>query len=306
MVSGRRHPDRGQLILVGAVLVAVTILGSITLLNAIHESPQIATQQDTQSLLETEWTLEQVRDDLEALFLYNGSANRTGPVPYARGGEFGGIVDAYNRQYATLAATDAAGVTLIEFNRSGSLTGGIARQNRTQFGGYPSYPANTTTIVGNAETIPSLSLYVNETDASGFRVQIESVATANDSVINITDSGVTVAGEPCPLSDPEAIEVAFRNGTGEVSAGDTYCENREFGTDLLPPLNVTFENVDSSDRGIYAITGSGNVTSSVPNSSDRWFREGTDYVVNPKFEIEYRSPDVTYSSTLALYNTTGQ
>jgi hypothetical protein len=303
VVTDRSRPDRGQLILVGAILVAVTILGSITLLNAVHESPQITTQQDTQSLLEAEWTITQVRDDLERLFLYNNSVNETAPIPYAHGDAFGGIVDAYSSQYATLSTTDSAGIVLVEFDESGSLTGGIARQNRTQFGGYLGYP--TGTIIENATTIPSLSLYVNETGSgSEFRVRIEGDG-GMDKSIQINNSGVSRAVN-CDFTDPEAIEIEFRNGTGEIRAGDTYCEDRTFGTGLSPPLNVTIENGNDAN-GTYAISGSGSgVSTSVSNNPNRWFRSGSDYVVNPKFEVEYRSPDVSYSSTFALYNTTGR
>jgi hypothetical protein len=308
VVTDRSRPDRGQLILVGAILVAVTILGSITLLNSVHESPQIATQQDTQSLLEAEWTVTQVRDDLERLFLYNNSVNETAPIPYARRDAFGGIVDAYSRQYATLATADAAGIVLVEFDESGSLTGGIARQNRTQFGDYLGFPADPSapngriTVVENAATIPSLSLYVNET--AGFTVRIE--GATSDEAIQITQNDVT-GDVNCGLpGSQEAIEIEFVNGTGEIRAGDTYCEDRTFGTGLSSPLNVTIENGNDAE-GTYAISGSGSgVNTSVGTSSNRWFRSGSDYVVNPKFEVEYRSPDVSYSSTFALYNTTGR
>jgi hypothetical protein len=301
VVTDRPRPDRGQLILVGAILVAVTILGSITLLNAVHESPQIATQQDTQSLLETEWTVTQVRDDLEELFLHNSSVNETEPVPYARRDAFGGIVDAYSRQYANLSTADAAGIVLVEFDESGSLTGGVAGQNRTQFGDYLGYPVDGSNPNGR---IPSLSLYVNDTIGSDFTIRME--GATSDEEITVENSGVTGAVN-CGLSgSQEAIEIEFRNGTGEIRAGDTYCEDRTFGTTLSPPLAVEFENGNDAE-GTYAISGSGSgVSTSVPPGSNRWFRSGPDIVVNPKFQVEYRSPDVSYRSTFALYNGTGR
>jgi len=310
VVTDRSGPDRGQLILVGAILVAVTILGSITLLNSVHESPQIATQQDTQSLQEAEWTVTQVRDDVERLFLYNNSVNETAPIPYADRDAFGGIVDAYSRQYANLSTADAAGVVLVEFDESGSLTGGISRQNRTQFGDYLGYPTNSSrpngniTVIENAATIPSLSLYVNETIGSDFTIRIDGATGTEE--ITVATSGVSGAVNCGLPGSQEAIEIEFRNGTGEIRAGDTYCEDRTFGTTLSPPLAVEFENGTDAE-GTYAISGSGSsVSSSVPTSSNRWFRSGPDYVVNPKFEVEYRSPDISYSSTFALYNTTGR
>jgi len=311
MVTGAG--ERGQLILIGAVLVAVTILGSIALLNAVHESPEINTQQDTRSAVETQRTVDQVTAGLERAFLVDTSMDDVDePLPYAeQGGGFATLVEEYVTAYLNLSTTDAAGgvdVTLV-----GEQVGGIARQNQS-VAGFEEYPSGTTTLIQGADAIPRLSLFVNWTSApSDFTVRISETASPDSVRLEISDSGVAKFGPAgpgwtCDLSgDDTPIEIEFVNGVGEVRTAETYCGGLEFGTSLGPEYDV--ELVDGTDaRGTYTITAVEPADITGFPADYRWNRTSsagpTDYIVNPVFEIEYRTPNIAYNATYGLYNRT--
>jgi hypothetical protein len=300
--SGR---ERGQLILIGALLVAATILASITLLNAVHESPKINTQQDSQSLVEAERTVDQTKANLEGSFLANTSSEQTGEqLPYARASTFGALVGEYNDQYTNISTTEAAGIVDITFDGAASNTGGIARQNRS-IAGYLNYPDGD--IVQDADAIPKLYLFVNETSPPGSSFRIELAGASGTVQMEIDDNGVS-GDVTCSVSGG-SLEIDFENGVGEIRTDETYCGEREFGASLSPPITVSFSDGSNAD-GTFTITGvdpSGSDISGNPGDDNRWFDNPTaaPYIVDPAFEIEYDTPNVAYNATFSLYNTTG-
>jgi hypothetical protein len=303
--------ERGQLILVGALLVAATILGSIALLNSIHESPGVNTQQDAQSLAETERTIDQVQTGLERAFLINTSmdeVNESLPYVEADGGYRTLVEEEYVREYLNLSTTETAGV--LNVTVVGNQTGGIARQNTT-VAGFEDYPSGTVDLIDEAEALPRFSLFLNETSpGSPFIVELTEITSPVDSVrLEINESGVYNTGSfatwTCDLSgDDTAIEVDFVNGEGEVRTDETYCGDLEFGASLVPPYNVEFRD-GSKVKGTYTITAVDPTDIADPPGDFRWSRAGPNYVVNPIFGIEYRTPNVAYNTTYGLYNGTG-
>jgi len=308
--------ERGQLILIVAVLVAVTILASITLLNAIHESPEVNTQQDAQSLTETERTVDQIQSGLERVFLVNTSMDDVNEsLPYAEsGGGFETLVEEYVTEYLNLSTTDTAGV--VDVTLVGEQTGGIARQNQS-IAGFEAYPSGEITLIEDADAVPRLHLLVNETSSSSppFTIWInETSDSPPDNVsLEISDSEVVNSGSfdpwTCDVSgDSRPIEIDFVNGTGEVRTDESYCGDLEFGKSLVSEVNVTFEG-GSGFEGTYTVTAVEPAEiEGFPDETFRWNRTSsagpTDYIVNPIFEIEYRTPNIAYSATYGLYNRT--
>jgi len=293
--------ERGQLILIGSLLIATTIVGSIVLLNSIHESPQVYTERDTRSLEEAERTVLQVRADLQRAFLVNTSTDEVGePLPYARDSAFDGVVEEYERQYVNLSTTDTSGIVRIE--RVGGRTGGIARQNQSDIG-YEPYP-NGAPIVQGADEIPRLSLLVNDTSVTPFTVRIAESMGPDSVSLDISDSGVQkTGGTPwtCDLSgDDGPIEIDFTKGVGEVRTPETYCGDLAFGTSLSPELDVRIIDGDEGD-GTYTITAVDPSAVYDPPESYRWGKDSGGYLVDPEFEIEYWDPNVAYNATFTLY-----
>lgn len=297
-----REDGRGQLILLGALLVAATILSSIVLLNSIHESPDTYTRHDSQSLVGAERAVEGVRDDLERAFLVNTSVDEAGtPLPYAQTGTFDSIVEAYESQLVNLSTTDSAAIVRVDL--ADAQTGAIARQRKDSTGFRP-FPSDT--VIDGADSIPRMYLYVNETSTSSFEVQIEEDSGPDEVTLHIDEDGVS-GDVSCDLSgqDFDAIEIDFVDGVGSVTTDEKYCGDREFGTSLDPPLDVDFEDGGNA-RGTFTVTGVDASGSSIGgNPGDvTWYKDPV--LVNPVFEIEYRTPEVSYSSRVALYNETGR
>lgn len=300
MVSDIDAGDRGQLILIGSLLLAVTIIGSIVLLNSIHESPDVYTQQESQSLEEGERVVEEVRDNLERVFLVNSSVAQVGePLPYANESAFGAIVEEYEQQYTNLSTVHSAG--LVQVEHVGGQTGGIARQEPTA-NGYRSFPSGT--VIVGADAIPTLDLFINETSSPDpFIVEI---AGDTDSVeMEIDETGVSGVVS-CPLNDFDGINIHLTDGSGSITTGEAYCDVQGIDSGLSGSLTVSFENGDNAD-GTYTITGATPLSPpGVDRSPDgRWYMAGP-YLVNPEFDVQYRNPDLSYSSTFELYNRTEQ
>ena len=304
--------ERGQLILVGALLVAATILGSIALLNSIHESPDVNTKQDAQSLAETERTIDQVQTGLERAFLVNTSMDEVNEsLPYVEdGGGYRTLVEeAYVREYLNLSTTETAGV--LDVTVVGEQTGGIARQNTT-VAGFEDYPSGPVDVVEGAAAVPRFYLLVNDTSPSPFIIRISETGTPSNSMqLEISDSEVAAkrgsgTDWTCDLSgDDSTIEIDFVNGEGEVRTDETYCGNLNFGPPLDPDYTIQFQDGGNAD-GTYTITAVDPTNvEDFPGVPYRWSRAGPNYVVNPIFGIEYRTPNVAYNTTYGLYNGTG-
>ena len=310
---------RGQLVVIAALFVAVTVVGSVVLLNSIHESPEVRTEQDTGSLTDAEWQARSVQDDLQRLFRVNTSVAEAGdPLPYASNDTFDAAIDTYGDRYTNLSTTDSPAVVDVEL--AGGRTGGVARQNETATG-YDQFNGtdDPVTVVDDADAIPRLELFVIEagrTASRNFTVRIEETSGPNDATVTVTDSTVEVdpdGGPPQPCSWTHTpLTVDLVNGTGAVSTNETYCGVRGAWQSLSPPLSVVFEN-GTDARGIFTVTGvdpdaGGTDLSGSPGADNRWYSEttasGDDYLVDPVFRVEYRSPNVAYNATYRPYNGT--
>lgn len=304
MVTASSVGERGQLILVGALLLSVTIVGSIVLLNALHESPNVYTQQESQSLEDAERAVAEVRDNLERVFLVNSSVDQVGePLPYANDSSFDRLVAEYERQYANLSTIHGAGLVQIEV--VGGETGGVARQGPAP-GGYHAYPNGT--VIEGASAIPQLNLEINDTNGGPFTVEIRGDTGSSVEMV-INDSGVSGAVS-CSLDDFDSISIHLSKGSGSVSTEETYCGVENFGAGLSQPLTVEMDNPGGAD-GTYTVTGVGATSPEVtgsPNEDNPWSINSTgsqDYLVNPEFEIQYRNPDLSFTTTFELYNRSG-
>jgi len=92
------HRERAQLLLIGSVVVAVAILGTVVLLNIIHVPPDVSAQTDSQSVTDAERVQESIESDLQQLVLMHTSVNETGePLPYVNSTSFGEAVEVYGQ-----------------------------------------------------------------------------------------------------------------------------------------------------------------------------------------------------------------
>ena len=326
MVNG---DDRGQLLLLAALIVAATILGSIALLNSIHESPEIATQQDSRSLQETEWVTDQTGTNLERLFRYVTSVEDADiPLPYANKSAFEDAVEDYDEQFLNLSTVSSAGLVTVSYNDSASRTGGIAH-GRVLDGRSP--PDTPLWVLFQADAVPRLSLNltsgISPTSSQYVLVEFNESRTASDPTVglNITGdgSGSTVvqfenpvgSSSPewtCNVGGPNQLQIDLRAGSAVIQ-GDTgkYCERGP--VELPDNMYIRIVNGGANPRGNFTISGVSSGGSDLPRrkgnpNADAWYREeinSNDILVDPVFDIVYESPEVSYEGEYTLYGGDG-
>jgi hypothetical protein len=313
MVNG---DDRGQLLLLAALIVAATILGSIALLNSIHESPEIATQQDSRSLQETEWVTDQTGTNLERLFRYVTSVEDADiPLPYAEKPAFRNAVKDYDEQFLNLSTVSSSGLVTVSYNDSASRTGGIAHGNIRDASSAPGDP-DPKEVLFPVDEIPRLHLNITNSPVAPdkyilVRFNRSSGAAAE---LNITSDGSTVTVEfedpldplppwSCDVGPPGQLQIDVRADTAIIQSDNKYCERGP----VKVPDNTVIEIVDGTNsmsaEGNFTVTGvgSGTVDSQLTGSpgDDTWHED--DVLVDPVFDIVYESPEVSYEGEYTMY-----
>ena len=319
MVNG---DDRGQLLLLAALIVAATILGSIALLNSIHESPEIATQQDSRSLQETEWVTDQTGTNLERLFRYVTSVEDADiPLPYAEKPAFRNAVKDYDEQFLNLSTVSSSGLVTVSYNDSASRTGGIAHGDISNSKATTDPGESPKWLVPAADAVPRLRLNVTEGISNSpqdyLSVKFNQSKSGPTAELNITgDTGdpgtatvkfVNTTGTQlwtCEFDgDTNTPTVDIRAGSAIVQADtDKFCERAP----VTIPDSVWIRIVASTDpKGNFTITGvnagGASILSSPNVDKSAWYRNGNDILVDPVFEIVYESPEVSYEGEYTLY-----
>lgn len=106
MVTRRRQ--RGQLVLIAAILVATAVLGAVVLLNSVHSSPDVKSQTDAQSLSSAERTVDGIQQDLQQL---NESEN----FQNMSVSQLKNVTRAYSEEFGNLASRDGVAVPSVAF-----------------------------------------------------------------------------------------------------------------------------------------------------------------------------------------------
>lgn len=285
MTSG----ERGQLLLVGAILIATVVLSSVVLLNSVHDSPTVQTQQDTRSVEGIDRTVGEVTTGLDRLFVANTS-NTTTAGPYANASDLTQLVATYERTRLNLSTTDRATALNVTVNATDSAIGTVAIAET------PTKIDDTGYNLTGATELPRLSVNASEFNGDGLNVTVAN-ATA-DRTITLTETGASGAVN-CSNggADSSFVRADFIDGVGTVQTNDTTCTRESFGTGLTGSLNVTIESTDTDNvTATFAITGTGSaVSADAPTTV-------SNVVVNPTIELRYVTPEVTYERTFRLYD----
>ena len=301
MVTQRTDSDRGQLLLVGAIIIATTILASVVLLNTVHSSPDLGSQTDAQSVTSTDRTVQQIQSDLDDLFLASGYARTGMELPFGdtSNGNFTDLVDGYSVAYTGIMSTDQSAVASISYNSTASTPGDVA------YSGNRETPVvdTTTTVIEDADSLPRMQFVINDTEPGE-----EMTVRINDSTTEIAflvdDSGVSSVpaasgGIDCPSADEPPIEIDLVYGVGEVTSDAGDCTVGIDESDWnLNDYTVTVQNTSSGPAtppdGTYAVSAASPFNCQPTSQCE-------DGVVNPVFEITYQNPNIVYSSQYTLY-----
>lgn len=324
--------ERGQLLLVLATFIALTIMSSVVLLNAFYAPADVGATTERTGLSEADATTQEVSGHLHELYLRN-STNETEPVPVlnktvntttgnSEVDRFESLTEQYGNNYTEVAAQYETGAVTVTFDRDASADEGfVLRQNNserlTRNGN--GNGNNHWVVVENAERVPYIYMNITETDFPGgppgnniFTMHMNS-PDSNDPdgaeynltiVKNATDGvDVIVNGQRvCQegLEAPFEIELAS-DGTDIGQAGQ--CENVNSPT--YGSFNVDDVNIDNGGRwvkGNYSVVAIGSFSPSDTDfdtdpSAGRT-KHSNNLIFDPHFRITYVGPGVQYHANV--------
>ncbi|MFC7073652.1 hypothetical protein ACFQJ7_15365 [Halovenus rubra] len=284
--------QRGQLILTAAILVSLTIVASAILLNGIHASADVNSYQERQGLSETERSVAQVQENLETLFLANGSQES---LPYVTDkSAFKSAIQEYQEQYLNLSIKESSRFMNVSLAGADDTGGNAIWQNETNT--FPSGPI----VNGAPENLTAMSFSFVEIDTE-FTIEIKGSGsfpiTVRDNEVEI-DGEVVCNGYSVDADNPVEIELA--HGEGTISADQQVCTTVSFGSAYHNTnKHVTFDNV-GNDKGTFSIVADdGNVQMAQDPSKDRYKKENV--LINPIIHLTMQDSQVTYEGNSTLF-----
>lgn len=325
--------DRGQLLLVGAFIIALVVLGTVVYLNGLNFNDSIGSQGNEQSLNDAERTKGMVTESLIGLterVRADVRAGGGGLEEYER--ELRENISSFARYYSRLKFSDGVTYVNVSLNSSGtaSVYGGIITQRLAA----DSDPDGPTFVNDNgrpSETDWEVARNVNTVTA--LNVTLKQFPCPNNRnvsyVIEEVDSGDTwewqaTRGPNC-ASTNRTVETYLNGNKQNVTyagpgpnqnaelAGRTYLDILEgtvngttewqFAKGLEPPYNVSVQinggpaSPGNTARGSFRI------------ETDSEYRPPTDddldvddAIAVPAVDIRYVAPELVYNSTVLLTN----
>lgn len=315
--------DRGQLLLVAGVLLALVIVSSAVLLNGIVAPGTSGTRGIASEVDTFQHDLDPVRDGLEDLFETTTAVHEYGEaLPYAHQTEIEQNVTAYGAVTRDVTAEQRGSLVTVAYNNTHSLTGQVilqrgtprAFQNNTGHGewnlatGVRALPRASFTI-----TDPTVSTgIVNVTNAVGTTWELR----VADTGLQVNPPGETpydvcdgVAAYPGEEIHVEVKHARARNATVHVvtSSGERLrCDGFPFGEGVSGVWDVGIQN-GGEIVGTYVVGIANGGTVSPGSGTNTWPATkgtATSVVVNPAVDVTYLSDGITYESTFAVYNRT--
>jgi hypothetical protein len=292
--------DRGQLILAGAILVALTIVASAILLNSIHFSADVQSQNDRQTLDRTERTIGQIERDIGRITMRNESEER---LPYfedttASEERLNASINEYERQYQTISTVDKNGFTSIEYQDSSD--GVVVWQNSSnQDLVSPGNPL----VIDPDQKVPFVNITL--TEVGDFRLEVSGTVSPTHRII-VDDAADRVEVEDgtntfsCSSLDPP-IEITIIDGEGEVRSGGEHCATIDFGS----AYDTNGFEITAAPKGELYIAyqgTSGPAPAAWDSPSNR--NVDDDVRVMPVFEVTYQTPEVYYRGNVTIYGET--
>ncbi|ACV13024.1 hypothetical protein Huta_2863 [Halorhabdus utahensis DSM 12940] len=291
-----RGDDRGQLVVIAALMIALTVLGSVVLLNSVHSSPEVAVSSDASSLAETERSTMELRDELRTAFLATNAsdiATNDNRVAFVDQQYFKTVVETFGTEYNELLTSDRAMVVNATYNDSAAVEGAIVSHT-----GSTSLSGTQRLLENAAGEAPLVS--VNATLGPTEEVALEFNDTdAGTRFLNVTNSDVEFEGSDlCDFTGSSVVQVDLYNGTGEISTDDDFCGN--LSVDYGDFNNVTLHN--SADINGSTIEISAVEADCGASGVDCVDKSGIDLM--PTFILKTADPSVTYEGNITVFEVT--
>lgn len=313
--------DRGQLLLVAGVLLALVIVASAVLLNGIVAPGTSGTRGLGNELDSFGGDVDPIKSDLEGLFEETTSRDAHGEaLPYAASSALGDNNKSYGRVLASTTASERGSVVNVEYLPGGSLSGRVVFQRPDDSRNFTNNSfAGDWKLATGTESIPRAQFNVSERDASPTDPDLPEInvtSTSGDQVrLLFADTEVQIddgtAGSPrvlcAGLDADDDVHVEMRKPQdrttvvyGVNTTGRHRCGTFELGDHVDPPYDVGIVN-GGNVSGTYAVGL--HAPDTLADTSGTW-PDSASGVVNPRFRVTYLSDGITYESSFALYNRT--
>ena len=331
MVSDR---SRGQLLLIGAIVIATVVIGSVVLLNSVHSSPSVTASTDATAFGNVEDADREIRSNLETVFLTTPH-DEDNPLPYVFSDEFDDEVHAFENQYNQIIAADRSLVANISYLSADSQPGVVAynRDALSDVDDNDNENASGTLIASDAGSdiedgeplFPVISLTAAGVDSGGNTGLViefnrsdsdtqDTLEITNDVELDFDDSLVDCAF-PAENEDTD-VSVDLTAGTGTITAGSIDSQTGEIDGETCAvdvgelDFYESYEDVTlefQGDSGVetlsYAISAASDGATCSDDDQQGECEDGEeeDIDVNPSFEVKFTDPSVSHETSFTLY-----
>ncbi|MUV89223.1 hypothetical protein GJ629_04355 [Halapricum sp. CBA1109] len=297
-MTGER--DRGQLLLLTGILIAVVIVGSVVLLNGIQFSEHTGSETTLRSAQSADHTETEVRTNVRQLLT---GMDEEGVAFVGSESALADALTTYNRSYVDITVDGRTGFTTLGLNDSRTRTGSLHRQSSV--GSYDNGVVAEDIGVDPTAVVPFVTLTVTDQSVDGSADFTVVVTDAGTDVyeIRFTETNVEVAdpttGDPARelCADPvdgDEVRVTLAHGSGTVAtAADTDCSGFTL-PDIDGPATLEIENGGQAEGTLAATIGDGATAGSAAPPA-----VGTG-VVDPAVDMRYNSPSVRYNGTIQV------
>lgn len=319
MVRAPGTDERGQLLLVGAIGIALVVVGTVVLVNGLAFDDSISTRSNQDALSGAERTVGMIEADLNAL----AREVRTGIDPGTRDfvTAFRENISLYSRHYSNLSFDNGIVYTDVTFEGAESVNGTTIRQNEDTARGacndgnrYPRFTVEN----GSCESDPTI--VTDATEISQFNLTVRGSGIGSSPQTTLVVEGDTgdewrLVIEKVGPTGP--IEVREKAPSGDSTVGVftipfelvlqddgqlrvSGSEEVTFADGVSPPYEVGFENNPSRTAltGTYSLSTDGTLPAIIGPQPETYST-----VVRPAVDIYYQRRDVTYNRTVVLNDT---
>ncbi|WP_335999247.1 DUF7261 family protein [Halorientalis halophila] len=317
MVTPIDADDRGQLLLVGSVAIALVIVGVVVMVNGMMFDDSIGARDNDDALADAERTIGMIESDLNALAREVRMDTRDGSGDFAPA--LRRNISLYSRHHTNLTFDNGIVYTNVTFDGAESINGTTIWQTQSTNQGAcdrsTPYPRFTLETGGSCEANPTI---VEDADAvTDFQLTVENPGTgASPETSIVVDNGAetwrlrmdtqpngsVVVHEESPggtsrvgVFDP-SFDLELQD-SGRLTVGGS--ESVVFAEGVDPQYDIGFENTVSGGgtalTGTYTISTDGDPSAGIGSQP-----ETLNTVVSPAIEIYYQRQEVTYDRTILL------
>lgn len=313
---------RGQLMLVGAIVMALVVISTVVLLNGMQVSEHTGSADTLRATDETAATTETIRTNVRTLF----GDFQTNGGPYitdsaATIDDFGDDVTLFNRTYLNVSGFHQSSFVDVTVDDARTQTGTVLRSDGGTFeseGGAADW-----TVASGVERMPYFALNVTDQSTNPgthFTVRFEDSADPSDyTELRFTDDEVQL--DRPGLSSPRSLcsddtdgswtRLTILDSGGRLQTDGAFqCDgfSVEFDspTDILVRQGAEAQGTLLTTVGTTATIPTGNYEASAtraPGSTSPYYRgvpssPSEPVIINPAVAIAYDSPDIAYETTV--------